>query len=578
MVVGPRLGEDAAVIDMGDRYLVATSDPITFATEDLGWYALQVNANDIAVRGARPRWFLVTVLLPEGRYRRGRGDALFEQLGAACEELDVALVGGHTEVTHGLDRPIVVGTMLGEVAQDKLVTTGGARVGDAVVLTKGVPLEGAAIIAREKGGGAARARDAARGHRPRQGLSASARTQRASRGRDRLRAGHRARDARPHGGRRGHGASRAGRRRRGGTPHRPEPHHRGARGCRAVSGVRARSARDHRLRRAAYDMAPAEAGMVIHALAREGIDSHFIGQVVPRDQGLILVDGSRQEPLPVFEQDEITKIFGDPLRMPQIGYSHRPVALGREGMVASAHPLATLAGVEVLKSGATVADAAVAVNAVLAVTQPYCCGVGGDFFASTTRRRRGTVHFLNGAGRSGSRATLEELHRRGLAAADGGPGHGERARLRAGVGHAARALRHAPLSELLAPAIHYAERGFPCTLLVSQAPARWRRASTTPSGIASSPRRARAGAGRAARAGRSRPHPARPGRRGSRPLLPRPHRARPSPAARGRRLRHRRRSRRHTGEWGAPSRPRRIAGSRSTRRRRPPRAWPLCWV
>src|SRR5262249_9776338 len=64
VVVGPRVGEDAAVIDMGDRFLVATSDPITFATAEVGWYALHVNANDIAVRGARPRWFLATLLLP----------------------------------------------------------------------------------------------------------------------------------------------------------------------------------------------------------------------------------------------------------------------------------------------------------------------------------------------------------------------------------------------------------------------------------------------------------------------------------------------------------------------------------
>src|SRR5262245_33543115 len=102
--------------------------------------------------------------------------------------------------------------------------------------------------------------------------------------------------------------------------------------------------------------------------------------------------------------------------MPQIGYSRRPVALGREGMVASAHPLATLAGVEVLKSGATVADAAVAINAVLAVTQPYCCGLGGDLFALYYEAATRTVHFLNGAGRSGSRATLEALRRRGLTA------------------------------------------------------------------------------------------------------------------------------------------------------------------
>src|SRR5437870_8949807 len=155
VVVGPKGGEDAAVIDVGDRYLVATSDPITFATAEIGWYALHVNANDIAVRGARPRWFLATLLLPAGATSATSVEALFADLHAACEELDVALVGGHTEVTHGLDRPIVAGTMLGEVEKDKLVTTAGARGGDAVVMTKGVPLGGAAILAREKEAGLA---------------------------------------------------------------------------------------------------------------------------------------------------------------------------------------------------------------------------------------------------------------------------------------------------------------------------------------------------------------------------------------------------------------------------------------
>src|SRR3989475_10723270 len=150
VVVGPRVGEDAAVIDAGDRYLVVTSDPITFATDELGWYALHVNANDVVVRGATPRWFLATLLLPAGTTDEAGVRALFGQLAEACDDLEVALVGGHTEGTHGLDRPSVAGTMLGEVAKDKLVTTGGARVGDAIVLTKGVPLDGAAIIAREK--------------------------------------------------------------------------------------------------------------------------------------------------------------------------------------------------------------------------------------------------------------------------------------------------------------------------------------------------------------------------------------------------------------------------------------------
>src|SRR5215470_12526681 len=134
VVVGPRVGEDAAVIDLGDRYLVATADPITFATDDVAWYALQVNANDIAVRGARPRWFLATLLLPEAATTEDSVSAMLEQLAAACDELDVALVGGHTEVTHGLARPIVAGTMLGEVDKDRLVTTGGAQIGDAIVM------------------------------------------------------------------------------------------------------------------------------------------------------------------------------------------------------------------------------------------------------------------------------------------------------------------------------------------------------------------------------------------------------------------------------------------------------------
>src|SRR5947208_3182697 len=95
------------------------------------------------------------------------------------------------------------------------------------------------------------------------------------------------------------------------------------------------------------------------------------------------------------------------------GDTSRPVALGSTAMVAAAHPLATLTGVEVLKSGGTAADAAVAVNAVLGVTQPYCCGVGGDMFCLYYDAESRRVHFLNAAGRSGSRATIDEVKRRG---------------------------------------------------------------------------------------------------------------------------------------------------------------------
>lgn len=150
VVVGAGIGEDAAVLELGDRYLIAKTDPITFVAEDVGRYAIQINANDIAVMGGRPRWFLATLLLPEGRTTPEGVEALFREIAEACDALGIACCGGHTEVTAGLDRPIVVGQMLGEVARDRLVTTAGARVGDAVVLTKGIAIEATSIIARER--------------------------------------------------------------------------------------------------------------------------------------------------------------------------------------------------------------------------------------------------------------------------------------------------------------------------------------------------------------------------------------------------------------------------------------------
>jgi len=150
LVVGAQVGEDAAVIDMGDRYLIAKTDPITFATDEIGWYAVNVNANDVACAGGAPRWFLATVLLPEGKTDTALVDTIFAQMAEACAWLDVTLVGGHTEITHGLDRPVIVGQMLGEVAPDRFVATAGMRPGDDIILTKGVAVEATAIIALEK--------------------------------------------------------------------------------------------------------------------------------------------------------------------------------------------------------------------------------------------------------------------------------------------------------------------------------------------------------------------------------------------------------------------------------------------
>ncbi|SVD69663.1 uncharacterized protein METZ01_LOCUS422517, partial [marine metagenome] len=83
-----------------------------------------------------PLWFLATLLVPE-RFTEDQAEELFTQVLDACDSIGVALVGGHSEVTYGIDRPIVSGTMLGEVARDSLIRTGGAQEGDSIVITKG---------------------------------------------------------------------------------------------------------------------------------------------------------------------------------------------------------------------------------------------------------------------------------------------------------------------------------------------------------------------------------------------------------------------------------------------------------
>jgi hydrogenase maturation factor len=150
VLVGPRVGEDAAAIAVGDRALIVGMDPITFATDLIGWYAVQVNANDIAVMGARPRWFLAALLLPADA-PESLVPLIFDQLVRGCEELRIAPIGGHTEVTPAVGQPVIVGAMLGEVEAGQVITTGGARAGEAVILAGPAGIEGTALLAREAG-------------------------------------------------------------------------------------------------------------------------------------------------------------------------------------------------------------------------------------------------------------------------------------------------------------------------------------------------------------------------------------------------------------------------------------------
>ena len=149
VILGAAVGEDAAVLDLGgDELLVAASDPITFGSAQLARDLLAVNENDLVTTGARPRWLVTTLLLPEG-IDAGGAARLLDDLAQAARAHDVALVGGHTEITVGLDRPMAIGCLLGTAPRGGVVRTSGARVGDAVILTGGVAVEGTAILAEE---------------------------------------------------------------------------------------------------------------------------------------------------------------------------------------------------------------------------------------------------------------------------------------------------------------------------------------------------------------------------------------------------------------------------------------------
>lgn len=148
VVVGPSVGVDAAAIEFTGGYLLAKTDPITFVAEDIGHYAIDINANDIAVMGGTPRWFLATLLLPERKTTASSVEKIFSALARACRALDISFCGGHTEITPAVERPIVVGQMLGEVPRGRLITAGGAVAGDDIVLTKGIAIEAVSVIAR----------------------------------------------------------------------------------------------------------------------------------------------------------------------------------------------------------------------------------------------------------------------------------------------------------------------------------------------------------------------------------------------------------------------------------------------
>lgn len=148
VILGPQIGEDASVIDFGEKNLVVHSDPITGAVENVGWLAVNICTNDIATRGVPPRWILTVLLLPENLTLTAV-HTIMKQIDKAAKQLGVSLVGGHSEVTSAVEHPVIITTAVGETKDKKFVRSSEAKIGDTLILTKGAAIEGTAILASE---------------------------------------------------------------------------------------------------------------------------------------------------------------------------------------------------------------------------------------------------------------------------------------------------------------------------------------------------------------------------------------------------------------------------------------------
>jgi len=149
IIIPPGIGEDTVAVKAGgEKVLVMKSDPITFITNDIGYYTVLINANDIATAGAKPRWMLNTLLFPVGTTP---SSALFimNELKMVCRKWGISLCGGHTEITSAVNRPIAIGMLVGTVEYDKLIDKRRMQEGDQILITKKVAVEGTAIIAGE---------------------------------------------------------------------------------------------------------------------------------------------------------------------------------------------------------------------------------------------------------------------------------------------------------------------------------------------------------------------------------------------------------------------------------------------
>ncbi|HID04895.1 MAG TPA: hypothetical protein EYP20_03720, partial [Aigarchaeota archaeon] len=148
VILWPKYGEDAGAVKLGGETLVIASDPITGSKNLVGWLAVHINANDVAVCGAKPTWMSSCILLPKGSKAEDFRN-IASQIDRAARSIDVAVITGHSEIAPHTSSPIVVGTMTGRLVSKRLITSSGAKPGDYIVMSKTAGLEGTAILSTD---------------------------------------------------------------------------------------------------------------------------------------------------------------------------------------------------------------------------------------------------------------------------------------------------------------------------------------------------------------------------------------------------------------------------------------------
>lgn len=140
-----KVGEDVAYYECRSNYLAFSTDPITGATKEIGSLSVIVSCNDVAAGGAIPRGLLMTLLLPPSTTME-EIEEIATDASKTARELGVEILGGHTEITSAVTRPVISSTVFGTCE----AIPPGVKPGDAIVLTKKVAIEATGIFIREK--------------------------------------------------------------------------------------------------------------------------------------------------------------------------------------------------------------------------------------------------------------------------------------------------------------------------------------------------------------------------------------------------------------------------------------------